>query len=451
MDAWRRSGFYLLGLLPLAEAHGEPNWEVQMYRDRPYLTVEAIQRNYGFTEINSDPERFEMKSASAVLQGRVGAASITLNRLRYQLHFESASNGKYRLLSAYDLSNLVDLLLRPVDHLQARELKTVYLQAVGGGEASAKPVAAEIVLALQAALGGFGVKVRVIAEDAAGGAGESLRKEDAGATAWLRFKANPKLPGQYVRCGILAPPESPKREGGPGNSSGHTMYLGNLHDAESIALATLLQSGLVFGPGSKAQPVTDGGIAQDVTDPFQRSSGAAVLVEWGEAFAAEHLLKSIVAGVVRYQGFLKGMAEHQGQSAPALGAQVVIGGVDLKMQNGPPALAIQISGQNGDTIPGDIDLKDLEVQFFLFGGTAQGGIGLLATPPPKIGATSPEMWTQETGGKVELRYPLPAGIGEKARGPEFGFAVRLLWQGKIQDTFATPRGLQGQLWRFSSL
>jgi len=451
MQAWCRSGFLLLGLLPVAAAHGEPNWDVQLYRGRPYLTVEAIQRNYGFTEINSDPERFELKSASALLQGRIGATSITLNRLRYQLHFESASSDDHRLVSAYDLSNLVDLLLRPGDHLQPRELKTVYLQAADAGVEASKPVAAEMVLALQGALAGFGLEVRVLAEDVAVRAGKSLHEEKAGASAWLRFKANAKLPPHYVRCGILSPPESPKRSGDSGDPARKALFLGNLHDAESLALATLLQSGLVFGPGSKAQPVTDGGIAQDVTEPFQRASGAAVLVEWGEEFTAEHLLKALVAGVVRYQGFLKGLTDHQKNANPSPGSQVVIAGVELKTQNGPPALAIQICGRGGTRIPAEIDPKDLELQIFLFGASEQGGIDLLATPPPKIGSGAAELWNREAGGKLEMLYPLPTVIDAKARGPEFAYAVRLIWRGKVQDTFANPRGLGGQLWRFASL
>jgi len=109
-----------------------------------------------------------------------------------------------------------------------------------------------MVLALQGALAGFGLEVRVLAEDAAGSAGKPLREEDAGASVWLRFKANSKLTALTTSAVESCLHRNPPSVAGILQARlGDTLFLGNLHDAESLRLATLLQSGLVFGPGAK--------------------------------------------------------------------------------------------------------------------------------------------------------------------------------------------------------
>jgi hypothetical protein len=50
-----------------------------------------------------------------------------------------------------------------------------------------------------------------------------------------------------------------------------------------------------------------------------------------------------------------------------------------------------------------------------------------------------------------LAYVLPEVIQNRAGEPDFGWVVRLVWQGKVQDSEAAPRGLLNQLKRFTSL
>ena len=428
---------------------GAGAWEVQVHRGIPYLTVEAIQRNYGFTDLTTDAERFELKSASALLQGREGASSILVNRLRYDLHFPIENQNGRCLISAYDVTNLIDFMLRPADHLQARELQTVYLQDAGG-EPSGTPVAAGVVLSLQEALRSFGIEVRLLSEGTDELPGPSWREGARGATIWLRLKGNAQLPAHSIRCGILSPPESPKRNAARSEAAHRAVYSGNLYDAESLAFATLLQSGFVFGPGAKTQKIIDGGVGQDAEGAFQRTSGAAALVEWGSEFPEEHLLKSIAAGVVRYQGFLKGLRERQEAAAGGGRTAFSLGPVELHRGSGPSELRLQIRARDGAVPPAGFPAQELELQFYLFSGEA-GTVELLSTPPDKIFAEKLVKPAAAPSSVLDVAYVLPEAIQNLAGEPKFGWAVRLLWQGKVQDSEAAPSGLLNQLGRFTSL
>ncbi|RFC44637.1 MAG: hypothetical protein DVB23_002234 [Verrucomicrobia bacterium] len=421
-------------------------WEVQMIDGHPYLTVEAIQRNYGFTDLKGDAERFELSSPTARLEGRTGASSILLNRLRYELHHPLEAKDRHRLVSAYDLSNLIDLLFRPAEHLRGGEVKTVYLQTDSADGLAAKPVAAEVVLALQSALSDLGFTVRSVPADATRLGSHAISAEEPGSPVWLRLRGNPKLPADFVRCAVLAPPDSPKRE-----ANRAAVYAGNLVDAESLALATLLQSGLVFGPGAKVRKVTDGAISQDLVRPFQSSPGAAVLVEWGKEFRQDHLLKSLAAGLVRYQAFLGRLAQEQtGDGQEVTAADVLL--KDVQLLQGPegPGLAGSVKKRVGGADSLQSAREQIQLQFYLFEVSPGGELKLLQTPPAVILGSD---LSEGKGDPAEIGFflPLSADLSTRLKGPDAGYAVRLIWQGKEQDVAAQPERLRNQLGHFSGL
>ncbi len=121
------SAGFILGSLWAEDASA---WKVHRLYQRPYLQIEAIQQNYGFATIKQNRESFELRSPTALVQGRVAEKTILVNRLHYDLHFPPEMKNGRRLLSAYDLTNLLDLLLRPGSHMRPKRLKRVYLQAV---------------------------------------------------------------------------------------------------------------------------------------------------------------------------------------------------------------------------------------------------------------------------------------------------------------------------------
>jgi hypothetical protein len=415
--------------------------EVHMHRGQPYLTVEAVQRAYGFTDLRGDAGRFELSSATARLEGRAGDSFVLLNNLRYELHHPLEVGERQRLVSAYDLSNLIDFLFRPAGHLHGGELKTVYLQTDSADGLAAKPVAAEVVLNLQTALSQFGFAVRSVPADAVRVGSGALPGGGDNLAVWLKLRGNPKLPADSVRCAVLSPPDSPKRE-----ANRTEVYAGNLADAGSLALATLLQSGLVFGPGAKVRKVTDGGIAQDLGRSFQAAPGPAVLVEWGKEFSRDHLLKSLAAGVVRYQAFLRKLPRE-----PARGEGKAVETPfrleKLRITSGPQGAGIAgaVSGVSSETDRGKIQL-----QWYFFEVAPSGALKLLQTPPPLLKGA--ELVVGPTGEEPAAFFqPLSGELEARLRQPDTGYAVRLLWQGKEQDLASHPPELRNQLERFSAL
>jgi hypothetical protein len=462
------AGIALVGAGAVRSQDDPGAWEVHLHEQRPYLTVEAIQRNYGFERLNRSTETFELRGAGALVEGRIGAASVRVNRLDYALHYPPVLKRGHRLVSAYDVTNLLDLLLRPGDHMRPGELKTVYLQAMASA-GDAGPEAADFTYPMQEILSEFGLVVRLLPEDAEGVVGDAMRIEEGGGTVWLRFRGNAALGSRTVRCGILAPPESPRRGEGRSAEARRAVYLGNLHDAESLALATLIQTGVLFGPAAEEAGVKDGGIRQDISGPFQRASGAAVQVEWGADTDPEHLLKSLVAGLVRYRSFLSShaawMARNEERRAAASG--FAIGEVGLELDRPGSGLNVSVEVRAGsspdpapDPAPAEPDTEpepkpkpkpqDLEVHCFVFTAAPDGKIDLLETPPPKVTGGGAEDWTDGQG-HIGLWYSLPASASDDTPVPPLGYVVRLLHRGEVLHVAARPGGLLNQLWRFTSV
>jgi len=443
-------GLVALGGAAWAEDEAGP-WDVHLHEGRPYLTVEAIQRNYGFGELNRSTETFVLRGAGALVEGRIGAREIRVNRLGYSLHFAPVLKRGHRLVSAYDVTNLLDLLLRPGEHMRPGALKTVYIQTLAS-EGKVESQAREFAFPIQEILSDFGLVVRLLPEESGGVVGEGMQLDESGATAWLRLRGNANVEGRGVRCSVLAPPEAPVRGGSASARDRRAVYLGNLHDAESLALATLIQTGAVLGPAAREAGAVDGGNRQDLSGPFQRASGAAVQVEWGPDTDAGHLLKSVAAGLVRYRSFLASHAAWVARTEEERSRErsAALGDISLELDQEGSGLKVAVGVRKGDAATSKTSSDDLEVHCFVFTGASDGGIDLLETPPPRVTGGGPEEWKDGQGTMV-LWYSLPAGTLDGKQEPSFGYVVRLMRGGEVLHTVARPKGLLNQLWRFTSL
>tara|TARA_R110002096_G_scaffold16106_30_gene55206 strand:+ start:5543 stop:6496 length:954 start_codon:yes stop_codon:yes gene_type:complete len=296
---------FLIGLTTISVVRAD-DWEVATYRGRPYLSLESIQKSYGFKTAKTLESTFELRGSGAVIKGEVDDKMLHINGLTYALSYAPTMIEKRPHISAFDVANLLDLILRPTEHIKPQPIKTVYVEAVED-KWSTRPDANDITLELQHALAGFGVTVELVPTNS----GVISAEANSGAgILWLRFQGNGKLSHYEYRCSVLAAPGSPERAM-MANSAEEVrhVYPGNRFAAESLALATLIQSGLAFGPGAKNGNAIDAGIHQMPSHPFQSSTGAAVHVEWGEEVDPVHLLKSVAAGILRYSGFIDGLIE----------------------------------------------------------------------------------------------------------------------------------------------
>lgn len=434
-----------------APAPQDDRWAIRFYKDEPYLTLETIQRKYGFASVATQGNGFELRSPTAVIEGAAGNGTVLVNRLRYQLHLEPKRDGERCLISAYDLTNLLDLLLRPGNHMQPTPIKTVYIQPVDG---DILPEGRQIAFALQDVLRGFGFNVRFLDPEAEGIVGEALEVEEEGGVIWLRLHGNIGLLARNARCTVLAPPGAPSRAVRQGATEADVgaVYLGNLYDSESLALATLIQTGLNFGPGARNGGTVDAGVRQWPIDPFQRGSGAAVQIEWGEDLDPEHILKSITAAVLRYAGFVEGAAERVQEFTKAREPAIRVSDVSLKLRDEDEMLVVNVGLARATELLERPDPAKVDVQVFLFSQEQGSAVDLISAPPPKIEWVSLLAdWTEEDPERLQLLYHIGKDEAGEFRKKTFGHIVRISYDGKFQEAVAEPQGLLNQLWRFSAV
>ena len=274
-------------------------WEIRTHRGRPYLALENVQQNYGFKDAIVEGTAFQLRGPGALIEGQADQQIVRINRLNYHLHYAPVLLDGKIFFSAYDVTHVLDLILRPASHVVPVKLKTVFVEAVED-QWSTRPDANDMALEIQQALAGYGVAVRILDANSGNVATD-------GAVAWIRLQGNGKLSHYYeYRCSVLAPAGAPERVGIAASADEiSAVFPGNQFDAQSLALATLIQSGLIFGPGAKNGEVLDAGIQQTPSIAFRSARGAAVHVEWGEEIDPVHLLKSLAAGILRYSAFLE--------------------------------------------------------------------------------------------------------------------------------------------------
>ncbi len=443
-------GICLLGICASALGEEEEDgWKVRNYRGMPYLSLESIQESYGFEKVVVEDTEFELRAQGALIRGKMNRKLLDINGLAYHLHYGPIRLEGKLYLAAFDVTNVLDLILRPTGHMRPKALHTVYVEAVED-QWSTKPDAKDVSLEIQHALAGYGVTVRFLGTNSGGIVGDSMEIDGEGGTVWIRLQGNGKLSHHEFRTSVLAPPGAPER--GEVVHSAEEMaavYVGNLYDAQSLALATLIQTGLVFGPGAKASDAVDAGIRQIPSEAFQRASGAAVHIEWGEEIDPIHLLKSVIAGILRYSSFLEG----QVKAAKALEEKnentleiqgVVLELVDHETLRMRVALGKVDSGKSPDQ-------EKIDVQAFVFAREGTSAIQLISAPPPKVTWISNlPAWEGDQPEELNLSYHLGASAAEVHR-ETFGHIVRLIYDGQVQDVQAHPQGLLNQLWRYSAI
>ncbi len=426
------AGIFLV-FLGLATAEEDDSWPVHHHQGRPYLALANVQKNYGFSDVIVEDADFQLRGPGARVKGRTNQKWLEINGLSYHLHFAPIRlEGKDHHLAAYDVSSLLDLVLRPAAHLRAQGLGTVLVEAVED-QWSTRPDAKNLATQLQQALSSYGVTVQVLAPNSAGGGGAGAEEEPA----WIRLQGNGKLAHHQYRCSVLAPPGAPKRADAAG-----AVFSGNLSDAESLALATLIQSGLILGPGARQSNAIDAGIRQSPLPAFQRARGAAVHVEWGEDTDEVHLLKSVAAGILRYSAFLDQQVELIRQQEASERRKLRLSGVELQIADAN-TLKLAVSLAKTGQLQGEPDRGKVELQAFVFAPDASGAIHRISAPPPEIS------WTSDDFQGAEALFRLDSGALRGLARENIGHVVRVIYNGEIQDAGAHPRGLLNHFWRYS--
>lgn len=235
-------------LLPIATS--AQDWDIVRYRDRDYVKAADLAAFYKFDKNEAGPE-ITFSSPTINMRAVADSDQLVINGIAFLLsHPVKRVNGD-AVVSRIDLCKLIDPVLRPAYIGAAEDFHTVVIDPGHGGRDSGSPgiVTNEKVYTLdlskklfrQLILRGFKVRFTRV-DDEYVTLRERVRRANEVPRAIfvsLHFNAHPDRQPHGLETYAITPPGA--RSSGDTNPEQET-WLGNLRDAESIALATAIHA-----------------------------------------------------------------------------------------------------------------------------------------------------------------------------------------------------------------
>jgi N-acetylmuramoyl-L-alanine amidase len=337
-------------LLSLAYSAVAFDWTLIKHDGRDYVPVEDVAKFYSFTKVDFSNDTVNLTGATLRIQGEANARELYLNGLKFILSFPIIKVDDRLLLSRMDLSKLGEPVLRPAK-ISAAPVRTVVLDAGHGGFdqgargllGNEKDFALDVVLRARDLLLKAGYNVRltrsadvfVPLEDRAAFA----NRQSNSIFVSVHFNSGAREDAAGIETYSLAPRGVPSTNDAIGSLADFQECLGNLRDAENIALATAMHAGLITKLGANDRGIKRARfiVLRDINIP-------GVLIEGGFLSNAQDrvrvatpiyrqiLAEAIVQGVTSYNRALRrGTASEQlmvkrgdnpAQTSPEGGASV---------------------------------------------------------------------------------------------------------------------------------
>lgn len=421
--AWTCKPVDLLALVALFPAIS--TWAAEESGTR--WTLESIAQRYAL-KLKIEKDTFQANGNGVRIRGKAGDDRIEVNRLSYRLLAPWKGTGSN--FAQQDISDLLDPLLQPSRHIEAPHLQEVYVDVAESGIGAS---AERIIAMLRSILQEYQLNVR---------SGEAAPAE--GNFLWLRL--NPSAEGdlRISRCLVLKHSDPEKTGGG--------ILPGEFFDAESLILATLIQTGMVLGPGAAGGSAVDGGIERTALKGMGDAAAPAICLEWGSALDPEHVVKSLAAGILRFQQFLGSDARNQGNQGAFGKREMKLSRVDLR--NGPGAnevhFLLSVSGKSKDLSSETTSKIEIPSRFFV--KDEDGLIRMLPDTTMRLDWGEITQVPGDEGAMATVRATFSLSEKDSARlhSGFLGYAVWLVRNGVIEDRKATPDRLTDQLWRWEN-
>jgi len=122
----------LLGVSGLA-ALASSAWTVIRQQGRDYVTFSNMAHFYDFPEYTRVSHNVSLRSGRRGLRAQAGTSELYINGVRFVTDFPILSNGADELISAMDVSKLIEPILRPNRLRNAHKVETVVLDPGHGG------------------------------------------------------------------------------------------------------------------------------------------------------------------------------------------------------------------------------------------------------------------------------------------------------------------------------
>lgn len=277
-------------LLVLAGAHMAfaTEWTVLHERGRDYVSFANVAEFYRFPNYTRVASGVALRADQRAIRAQAGSSELFINGIRFFTSFPILSNGNDDLISATDVSKLIEPVLRPSRVTGSEPIETVVLDPGHGGmdQGAANKWGAEKAFALDVAMHARnallrdGLKVQLTRSN-----DSALALEDRVNFAnrfrravFISIHFNSSAGGSGLECYALSPDGTPSNASSENHPAANDTqwYVGNAHDAANIALAAAVHASTLV-----SLHMNDRGIRHARFHVLREMRIPAVLVEGG--------------------------------------------------------------------------------------------------------------------------------------------------------------------------
>jgi len=323
----------LLFLLLLCQESASA-WDVVLHENRRYVPVENVSKFYNLSPPVKQEDSFAIKSATKTIKGKSGAREVFINNVKYVLCFPIVKKGGSILISAMDVTKIIEPVMRPGLIKNVAPVTTVILDAGHGGHDSGatsargieKEAALDVVLRARRLLLERGYKVHLTRSNDTFIPLEKrptlANRHQNAVFVSVHFNKSKTVGGTGIETFALAPRGVPSMDEENLSYSDLKTYPGHARDPENVALATAMHSSML-----RHMRLTDRGIKRARFVVIKNLIIPGVLLEGGfinhpidgrliasssyrHAFA-----QAILEGVTRYGSAVSGKPATQSPSA----------------------------------------------------------------------------------------------------------------------------------------
>ena len=350
-----RTPIVIILVLCAAITAASAEWNITLHDGRRYVQIEDVTTFYKLNPPQIEGNTFTLTGQGRTIRGSAGGREVLINNVKYVLCFDMVTKGGKFLISAMDVTKIIEPVMRPGKIKDATAVRTVILDAGHGGHdsgakgplGSEKDAALDVVLHAKKLLEESGYNVRM------------TRMTDV----FIQLENRPAMANKYpnaifvsvhfnksnvggasgIETYALAPRGVPSMDEEHLSYSDYKPYPGHLRDSENTALATAMHSSLLrhlrlYDRGIKRARflvirdivipgvLLEGGFMNHPFDSRQIAGTA-----YRDAFA-----RAILEGVNRYRSAVAGQMQYFKPSA-VIAATDPTTAPPIKKETPPPA------------------------------------------------------------------------------------------------------------------
>jgi N-acetylmuramoyl-L-alanine amidase len=124
---------WLVSLFAPAIAFAASDWMVIKHENRDYVTFSNVAHFYSFPEYTRVSHTVSLRSDRRGIRAQAGTSELYINGVKFVTDFPIVSSGEDELISAMDVSKIVEPIMRPNRLHNAHKIQTVVLDPGHGG------------------------------------------------------------------------------------------------------------------------------------------------------------------------------------------------------------------------------------------------------------------------------------------------------------------------------